>query len=359
MHTVVCTRGREWVLRCATIFALAWAAGCGGEGSRSIDTRAMVYGSQAASVSMESANAPDYFAGMGVSTAPEVKPAPNTPTQEIRIDVAHREVQVSDSVRFLAWTFGGLIPGPVVHVRQGVRVRFTMKNRSDETISLSAPMPHSMDFHSAMVNPNDKYQSIGPGATIQFEWVANYPGVFMYHCATPPVLQHLAAGMYGMVIVEPKNGYPTKVDREYALVQSEFYLGRSAKGEYTVDMTAAMQKRPTAVAFNGRVNQHVTRPLTAKPGERVRLYILNVGPNETSSFHVIGTILDRVWIDGAPINEMRGMQTVFLGASSGAIVEFVIPEAGVYTFVDHEFADSEMGAKGNISTLAPGAPLTH
>lgn len=316
----------------------------------------MVYGGPAAKVTMGGPKSPGFFSGMGLSVAPEVAPAPNSAVQEIRVDVTHHEIQVSDSVKFLAWTFGGVCPGPVIHVRQGARVRFTMTNRSDETASVAFPMPHSMDFHAAMVNPVDRYQSIGPGATIQFEWVANYPGVFMYHCATPPVLQHLASGMYGMVIVDPKDGYPTRVDREYALVESEFYLARSSKGAYAVDMTAAMQKRPTVVAFNGAADRHITQPLTANPGDRVRLYVLNAGPNGTSSFHVIGTILDRVWIDGNPVNEMRGMQTVLLPASGGAIVEFVIPEAGAYTFVDHEFADAEMGAKGAIAAFGGSAP---
>jgi nitrite reductase (NO-forming) len=212
-------------------------------------------------------------------------------------------------------------------------------------------MPHSIDFHAAMVNPVEKYQSIGPGAKLQFEWVANYPGVFMYHCATPPVLQHIASGMFGMVIVDPKDGYPTRVDREYALVESELYLKKSKTKTEEIDLDAAMRKSPTFVVFNGKPHRHVEEPLQAKPGERVRLYVLDAGPNGTCSFHVIGTILDRVWLDGDPANELRGMQTVLLPASGAIVAEFVVPEAGIYTFVDHEFADAEMGATGRISAL--------
>jgi len=272
----------------------------------------------------------------------------NAPVPNVRLDVVHKEIQINDSVKYTAWTFGGTVPAPVLHIRQGSKVHFMLTNRSNESISVTSPMTHSIDFHAAMVNPADKYQNVIPGGAITFDWTANYPGVFMYHCATAPVLEHLAYGMIGMVIVEPKDGYPTKVDREYALVQSELYLKKLLDGKYDIDMNAARSKQPTFVAFNGKPGQYLKVPLEAKPGERVRLYVLNAGPNGTSSFHVIGTIMDRVWLDGNPANELRGMQTVLLGASSSAIVEFVIPEAGTYTFVDHEFADMEKGAAGAI-----------
>jgi nitrite reductase (NO-forming) len=212
------------------------------------------------------------------------------------------------------------------------------------------PMPHSIDFHAAMVNPEDKYRSIQPGETIQFTWTANYPGVFMYHCGTPMVLMHMIYGMTGMVIVEPKDGYPGKVDREFAIVQNEYYLRK--QGEiYTPDTSTARLKQPAFVTFNGKVGQYVIHPLTVKAGERIRLYVLNVGPNNATSFHIIGTILDKVWLDGNPKNELVGMQSVFLGPASGAIIEFVLPEKGRYTFVDHSFADAEMGAIGSFEAL--------
>lgn len=321
--------------------------GCGGAG-KSESTADMVYGSPPAQVTTGESTPPEFYSGPDLSIAPEVRPLTNSPVHEVRIDVTNAVVQVTDSVEYVAWAFGGTVPGPVLHIRQGDRVKFTMTNRTDRTMDLAPPMPHSIDFHAAMVNPADKYQPVPPGATIRFEWVANYPGVFMYHCATVPVIQHMIYGMIGMAIVEPKDGYPTKVDREYALVQSEIYLSKQKGKNYAVDLAAASQKRPTYVAFNGKPYQYMTKPLEAKPGERVRLYVMNTGPNGTSSFHVIGTLFDRVWIDGNPRNELRGMQTVLLGASSGAIVEFVIPEAGTYTFLDHEFADAEAGAIGHI-----------
>jgi len=158
------------------------------------------------------------------------------------------------------------------------------------------------------------------------------------------------------VIVEPRGGYPTKVDREYAIIQSEFYTKpdpdkRVVNGVplQVLDGERVRVKAPTYTVFNGRYNGFVENPLTAKPGERVRLFVLNVGPSNTTSFHVIGTLFDRVWWDGNPDNQFRGLQTVLLGASNGAIVEFVIPEAGNYVMVDHEFADASQGAIGLIA----------
>lgn len=277
---------------------------------------------------------------------------------EVRLDATNKVIDLAPNVKYAGWTFGHEIPAPSVRVRQGDRVRFVMTNRTDENLdglNVSSPMMHSMDFHSAMVSPQDKYKSIAPGETLTFEFQANYPGVFMFHCGTPPIYEHIASGMYGVMIVEPKDGYPTKVDREYVLVQSEFYAkldpqGRKIDGVplYVFDSDAMLRKQPTHVVFNGRVNGYVEHPLVAKPGERVRFFVLNVGPNDTSSFHVVGTIFDRVFYEGNLGNEMRGMQTVLLGASNGTIVEFVLAEKAKYIIVDHEFTDVRLGAVGLI-----------
>ncbi len=294
-----------------------------------------------------------------------IKPLDPAPVKEIRLDTTHKIIDLAPGVKFSAWTFGDQVPGPAIRARVGDRIKFTMTNRSDEPVPgvrmTAAPMMHSMDFHAAMVSPQDKYRSIAPGQTISFEFTLNYPGVFMYHCGTPMVLEHIASGMYGMMIVEPKDGYPTKADREYAVIQSEFYTKpdpekRKVDGQplSVLDGDRVREKRPTYTVFNGRYNGMVDQPLQAKPGERVRLFVLNVGPSNTSSFHVVGTIFDRVWIDGNPDNQFRGMQTVLLGSSGGAIVEFMIPEAGNYVMVDHHFANASQGAIGIIA--AGGSP---
>lgn len=287
---------------------------------------------------------------------PDVPKMQEGDTVDVKFDVRHQLFPISNTVSFTAWTFGGSVPGPVLRVRVGQTVRFTMTDRSNDTMHNMAmqmnmvPMQHSIDFHSAMVNPEDKYRSIQPGETIQFQWTANYPGVFMYHCGTPMVLLHMIYGMVGMVIVEPRDGYPGEVDHEFAFVQNEYYLKK--QGDiYIPDTVAALKKQPTLVAFNGKVGQYVVHPLKVKAGERIRVYLLNAGPNNATNFHVIGTILDKVWLDGNPKNELTGMQSVYLGPASGAVLEFVIPEKGIYTFVDHSFADATMGAIGEFQAL--------
>jgi nitrite reductase (NO-forming) len=328
------------------------------------DTSKMDFKPPKAVVTSERHTGP-FAQGAALSMDATLKPLDPAPVKEVRLDTTHKIIEIAPGVKFSAWTFGDTVPGPFVRVRVGDRVKFSMSNRSDEPVPgiriTAAPMMHSMDFHSAMVSPQDKYRSIAPGQTMSFEFVANYPGVFMYHCGTPMVLEHIASGMYGMMIVEPKEGYPTKVDREYAVVQSEFYTQpdpekRKVDGVplYVLDGARVRAKSPTYTVFNGRYNGFVDKPLPAKPGERVRLFVLNVGPSNTSSFHVVGTIFDRVWFEGNPDNQFRAAQTVLLGSSNSAIVEFIIPEAGSYIMVDHHFANASQGAIGLIA--AGGAP---
>lgn len=282
---------------------------------------------------------------------PQVPKLQEGDTVEVKIDIRHKLFQVAKGVSFTGWLFGDSLPGPVLRVRVGQTIKFSMTDRSLDTMKNMTmnmnmkPMPHSIDFHAAMVNPADKYRTIFPGETISFTWTANYPGVFMYHCGTPMVLLHMIAGMVGMVIVEPRAGFPDKADREFAIVQNEYYLKQEGP-VFIPDTVSAMRRQPSYVSFNGKVGQYVIRPIRVKAGERIRVYFLNVGPNNISSFHVIGTILDKVWLDGNPKNQLVGMQAALVGPAQGAIVEFVLPEKGTYTFVDHSFANAEMGAIG-------------
>ncbi|MDE2597992.1 MAG: multicopper oxidase domain-containing protein [Rhodocyclaceae bacterium] len=304
-----------------------------------------------------------YAEGAALNMGTELKPLDPSPVKTIRLDTTHKIIEIAPGVKFSGWTFGDQVPAPTIRARVGDRIRFSMTNRSDEVAPglhfTAAPMMHSMDFHAAMVSPQDKYRSIAPGQTIEFEFTLNYPGVFMFHCGTPMILEHIASGMYGAMIVEPREGYPTKVDREYMIIQSEFYVKpdpqkRRIDGQplYLLDGDNLKKAAPSYTVFNGQHNGMVKKPLPAKPGERVRLFVLNVGPSRTSSFHVVGTIFDRVWMDGNPKNELHGMQTVLLGSSSSAIVEFMIPEAGQYIMVDHHFANASQGALGLIDATA-------
>lgn len=323
---------------------------CSENNTQSTDNRKMVYGAPKATVTTN----PDNGKQTGpVAYGPNVPKLQDGDTVEVKIDVTHKLFTVKKDVTFTGWLFGDSLPGPILRLRVGQTVKFSMTDRSGDSTMvgmsmgdhLMKPMPHSIDFHAAMVNPEDKYRTIYPGETIHFTWTANYPGVFMYHCGTPMVLLHMISGMVGMVIVEPKDGFPGKVDKQFAIVQNEYYL-KQQNNVYIPDTTLAMKKTPNFMAFNGKVGQYILRPIHAKVGERIRLYFLNVGPNNISSFHVIGTIFDRVWIDGNPANEFRGMQAVLVGPAQGAIMEFILPEKGSYTFVDHSFANAEMGAAG-------------
>jgi nitrite reductase (NO-forming) len=340
--------------------------------------------------------------GEFVTLAPRIAPLPpGNRTHKVRFDVVAREIEIAPDMRYTAWTFGGTVPGPVLHVREGDRIEFTMKNRTAELVAITAPAPedspyieqlaaldlqhgkpvaqpmrHSMDFHAGTVAASDKWRGIEPGQAIRFEWIANYPGVYLYHCGTPPILMHLSQGQYGVVVVSPREGYPTDawVQREYVIVQSEFYLRASesagvpadqtqvdgANGiHYEIDFEAAQKKEPAVVAFNGHQRALVDSPLTAAPGDRVRFYVLNAGPSGTSSFHVVGAIFDRVWYEGNLANEMRGMQTVLLGASNGIVAEFIVPEPGNYVIVDHEFADAQKGAFGLLKAgMSSGDPAS-
>jgi len=363
-----------------TWLLLTLAAGTAAAADRRPAMSGKVFGGPPAEVFQDAYQGPPVV-GDYLTLAPALAPLPpGNRTHQVRIDLVVQEIEIAPGVRYKAWTFGGSVPGPVLHVREGDKVVFTFKNRSAEMISVAPPaaggspylaqlaesglqkgapyalpMPHGMDFHAGTVAPDDKWRPIQPGEAIRFEWTANYPGVFLYHCSQPPVLQHMAMGQYGVVVVSPRGGYPTdaEVDREYVVLQSEFYLAQTEEGSWALDFPAALAKQPSQVVFNGHARSMVDHPLEAEAGERVRLYVLNVGPNDTSSFHVIGTILDRVYLEGNPANEMRGLQTLLLGASNGAVVEFIVPEEGTYPFLDHEFADATKGALGKIVAGRP------
>ena len=157
-------------------------------------------------------------------------------------------------------------------------------------------MSHSIDFHASQVAWNDEMRSIAPGEELVYEWTADYAGVWMYHCGTSPTLHHIANGMYGMVIVEPTDGLPP-VDAEFALVQSEWYLGSPGPAD-RLEKAMAAAPAPDYVVFNGVANQYKDAPLAVDTGERVRFFVLNAGPSVDSSFHIVGTIFDTVIKEG-------------------------------------------------------------
>jgi nitrite reductase (NO-forming) len=259
-----------------------------------------------------------------------------TNVRTLALTTSDEVIQIADGVHFQAWTFGGTVPGPVVHVKQGDTVRFTLTNRGN--------MPHSIDFHAAQVPPDQDYVDVKPGASESFDWTADYPGVFMYHCGSPLVIAHMASGMYGAVVVDPATPLPAA--REYVIVQSEFYTTGTPGAVQQVDVNKVENGSPDYVVFNGYANQYKDAPLTAKTGELVRFYIVNAGPNDFSAFHVIGTIFENTYADGNIANIQHGNQTVTIPPGGAYMVEFTIPNPGSYAFVTHSFSAVAKGAVG-------------
>jgi nitrite reductase (NO-forming) len=279
-------------------------------------------------------------------------PASSAPIKAFRIPIEDEKLQIADGVTYDGWTFGGTAPGPVMHVRQGDSVRITVVNE--------AGMAHSIDFHAARIPWNIAYRSINPHDSITFEFEAKDPGAFLVHCGTPPVTMHLMQGMYAAIIVDPRDGWGTKADKEFVIVQSEFYAKDGTAPGMTdqADWQAAMAKNATFVVFNGRAFQYKTHPLKVEVGDRVRLFVVNAGPNYTSDFHIVGAIFNRVLPDGDPAHALFGVQTYAVPAGGGAVFETVFQKdgsgEGLYPFVTHSFADAEKGAMGLIQVGNPG-----
>lgn len=271
--------------------------------------------------------------------------APATPqgsTVNVTLTVKELLVSIAPGVAYHAWTFNGTVPGPVLRVRQGQLVHFTLVN--------DGSMPHSIDFHAAQTPWSVNYQPIAPGKSFSFTWRANYPGVFMYHCGAPVTIYHMVNGMYGAIIVDPASGWTPA--QEFVLVQSEFYTSQLPDGTYTVDANKLNAGTPDDVVFNGYANQYKESPLVTKAGQRIRLFIVNAGPTLFSAFHVIGAIFSDTYIDGNPANHMVGNQTVMVPPGGGVVVELTIPEAGLYPFVTHSFVDVGKGAIGMIKVTS-------
>ena len=262
----------------------------------------------------------------------------------VNLDVIEKPMRLADGVDYTMWTFGGTMPGRFIRVREGDQVELRLKNHHTSTV------PHNIDLH-AVTGPGGGAKSslTMPGGESVFTFAALNPGLYVYHCATSPVPMHIANGMYGMILVEPKSGLP-KVDREYYVMQSEFYTtGKfGEKGLQTLDMEKGVAEQPTYVVFNGAVGALTgDKALQAKVGERVRLYVGNGGPNLVSSFHVIGEVFDNVYTEGGTLASQHNVQTTLVPAGGSAIVEFGVEKAGDLILVDHSiFRAFNKGALG-------------
>ncbi|WP_423410521.1 multicopper oxidase domain-containing protein [Heyndrickxia sp. MSNUG] len=303
-----------------------------------------------------SAAAPNIFAPHeNVNQPPTPLKIERVSENEVNVEMTAQitDIEISKGNIYKAWTFNGEAPGPVVVVNEGDIINFNLVN-------MDPAIPHSMDFHAVHAAPSKDFIDVMPNESGFFTYPASKPGVFMYHCGTKPVLSHIANGMHGTIIVKPNDGYPNdgEIDREFVIIQNEWYkyndLEDFTNGVPSNVVFSAKAMKEGQLNTNGVVGSLVDTPLLAKVGDRIRLYVNNVGPNEVSSFHVVGTIFDDVYIDGNPFNHMKGLQTVMLPASGGAVVEFTVTKEGNYPIVTHQFNHVTKGAVGMIKVTKDG-----
>lgn len=260
----------------------------------------------------------------------------------VKISLTAKEVELpidNKGTMYRSWTFEGQVPGPVVRATEGDIIEFTLKNDK------SSKNSHSVDFHAARVDVVKDFEPVKPGESKTWSFQATFPGTFFYHCGADPMIQHIARGMYGVIIIDPKdsNALP-KADREYVLIQSELYPNPDNQNDM-------MANKWTNVMFNGGVFKYdpvhdpaATRILQAKPGERVRIHFVNAGVNEFSSFHPIAGIWDRVYPSGNPKNVSVGLQSYVVGPGDAAAFDLISPVEGANALVSHSMRQALTGA---------------
>jgi uncharacterized cupredoxin-like copper-binding protein len=353
---------REWLLvglgLTALVAVIASALALVGLAKGDGDTTTVVKPQAAATAAAADAAAPTLADAKGVAfekfarVDPTLPAVPAGAVKKFDVDVYQHVTQVAKELAPTeVWSFavngkqyrGTGVSAPMV-VNEGDLVDFTLTNGSGKAMKVD--LPHSLDFHSAEVNPGTRYADLAPGKSMHYRFRADHPGVFMYHCATKPVLMHTGAGMLGMFVVKPKGLAP--VDKELWMTQQEFYIGKPGAD---ADMAKMQAKKPDVISFNGYANQYGDAPIPVRKGEKVRMYVLNGGPSIWSAFHVIGTVFDRTVVEGVVGHDA---QTINLAPSQGGWVEFTLADEGTYPFVTHAFGDMVRGAMGVLAT--PNAP---
>lgn len=339
------------------------AAAVATTGAAGAATHTMPDGSTMAMGAQPSATASTAGAAENVAFEPYRRPDPNLPApppgpvKNFRVEVYQHVTKVAAGLPPTeVWSFGvngklyrGTgVSAPLV-VTEGDRVKLTLVNGSSRAMNVT--MGHSIDLHAAEVAPNVAFATIPPGAEHTIKFVAEHPGVFMYHCATAPILLHAGAGMVGMMVVKPKDLPP--VSRELWLTQQEFFIGEPGG---IADLAKIEAGQPDVVAFNGYANQYSEHPITVPRGKRIRIYVMNADVSHWSAFHVIGSVFDRTVVEGMVGHDS---QTISLAPSQGGWVELSLAQEGNYMFVTHDFADMVKGAMGVLRTehappVAPG-----
>jgi len=285
-------------------------------------------------------------------TAPPLVPAPvgNRKATKliVNMEIIEQEGTMADGVKYIYWTYGGSVPGSFIRTRVGDEVEFHLKNHPDNKL------PHNIDLH-AVTGPGGGAASsfVAPGHEVVFSFKVINQGLYVYHCATAPVGMHIANGMYGLILVEPEGGLP-KVDKEYYIMQGDFYTkGKNGEtGLQPFDMQKGVDEKPEYVVFNGSVGSLTgDKAITANVGETVRLYVGNGGPNLVSSFHVIGEIFDKVYVEGGELIN-KNVQTTLIPAGGSAIVDFKVEVPGTLILVDHSiFRTFNKGSLGMLKVL--------
>ena len=293
----------------------------------------------------------DALAKKHVAMNAALPPAPAGPVARVRLVLVDKTLEIAPGVKYRAWAFSGGAPAPFIHVRQGQKVELTLTN--------NGAIPHSVDFHAARIAPNVAFKDVPPGGSVHYSFVATDPGAFMFHCGTKPVLAHIANGMYGAIIVEPRQPLP-RADKNYVLVSSEWYLSSPGFPKPAgLDMPKAQRQEPDWVTWNGYGGQYVTHPLTAKPGQTVRFWVVDAGPSFDVDFHIVGTLLNRAWVNSDMTQYQRNVQTVLVPAGGGGVFDVKIDEPGLYPFVSHSFAAVDLGQVGLLKVGDVKGTMSH
>ena len=261
-----------------------------------------------------------------------------SPSGRIQLHWHAREapIRITEDTVIAGWTFEGDIPGPFVHCRVGDTIEFTLTNDTD--------IPHSMDFHAAQIDPKRAFKSVGKGQSVTFTYKPRFAGAHMYHCGTAPVLMHIGSGMFGAIIVSPRE--PLAPAKDFVLVQNEYYLADAANGVRASDYQKMLNTVPDTVCFNGRPNQYIKDPIHVKVGDRVRFWVVSAGPSHPCHFHVVGEQFDKVYLGAPPGNSISGVQTFTVPPGGGCIYELACDVPGEYPFVNHGFGHGQKGAIG-------------
>lgn len=275
----------------------------------------------------------------------------------VHLEVREVTKRLADGVEYTFWTFGGDVPGRFIRVREGDVVEFHLNNHP------TSKMPHNIDLH-AVTGPGGGAASTftAPGHSSQFTFAAMRPGLYVYHCATAPVPMHISNGMYGLILVEAKEGLPP-VDREFYVMQGDIYTqGKNGEpGLQIFDNTKAVDEHPTYIVFNGAVGALTgDNALKAKVGETVRIFFGVGGPNITSSFHVIGEIFDHVYVEGGTKVVQENVQTTLVPTGGSVMVDFKVEVPGTFVLVDHSLTRAfNKGAIGMLKVSGPETPVLY